>query len=133
MSSMLDAGCLILEKSFTAENAESFCHRAHRVGFTGRGVDGLVYSNSQPYSKRACAFGLRSLSKLLTLSALVKPEKSLFFLERLATKRHKKTPGKVRHGYPLSLAQVYTNLTDKNHNNSVFLSKVEGAKNLQNI
>ena len=61
--------------------------RGHReVGFTGRGVDGLVYTNSQPYSKRACAFGLRSLSKLLTLSALVKPEKSLFFLERIATK-----------------------------------------------
>jgi len=39
--------------------------RGHReVGFTGRGVDGLVYANSQPYSKRACAFGLRSLSKL---------------------------------------------------------------------
>ena len=52
----------------------------------GRGVDGLVYTNSQPYSKRACAFGLRSLSKLLTLSALVKPEKSLFFLERIGTK-----------------------------------------------
>ena len=59
------------------------------VGFTGRGVDGLVYTNSQPYSKRACAFGLQSLSKLLTLSALVKPEKSLFFLERIATKGHK--------------------------------------------
>jgi len=31
------------------------------------------------------AFGLRSLSKLLTLSALVKPEKSLLFLEGIAT------------------------------------------------
>ncbi|MBA7656408.1 hypothetical protein ES703_64332 [subsurface metagenome] len=64
-------------------------------------MDGLVYTNSQPYSKRACAFGLRSLSKLLTLSALVKPEKSLFFLERIGTKkdkmqkRDKKTAKKV--------------------------------------
>jgi len=31
--------------------------------------------------------------------------------------------GFINHGYPLSLAQVYTDLTDKNHNNSVFLSK----------
>jgi len=73
-----------------ADFAEEYSHRAlspwdslrrgHReVCFTGRGVNGLVYTNSQPYSKRACAFGLRSLSKLLTLSALVKPEKSLFF------------------------------------------------------
>ena len=30
-------------------------------------------------------------------------------------------------------AQVDADLTDKNHNNSVFVSKVEGAKNLQNI
>jgi len=54
-------------------------------------VDGLVYTNSQPYSKRACAFGLRSLSKLLTLSALVKLEKNLFILERIATKMRKNT------------------------------------------
>jgi len=72
------------------EEHELKSYREHRVGFTGRGVDGLVYTNSQPYSERACAFGLRSLSKLLTLSALVKPEKSLFFLERIATKKHKK-------------------------------------------
>ena len=25
-------------------------------------MDGLAYPNSQPYSKQACAFGLRSLS-----------------------------------------------------------------------
>ena len=52
-------------------------------------MDGLVYTNSQPYSKRACAFGLRSLSKLLTLSALVKLEKNLFILERITTKMRK--------------------------------------------
>ena len=83
---------------FLSKKGKKNSHRAlrgHReVGFTGRGVDGLVYTNSQPYSKRACAFGLRSLSKLLTLSALVKPEKSLFFLGRIAAntlgiKRHK--------------------------------------------
>jgi len=31
--------------------------------------------------------------------------------------------GFINHGYPLSLAQVYTDLMDENHNNSVFLSK----------
>jgi len=39
------------------EKGKKFSHRAlrgHRgVGFGGRGVDGLVYTNSQPYSKRA--------------------------------------------------------------------------------
>ena len=35
---------------------------ANPLGVGGRGVDGLDYPNSQPYSKRACAFGLRSLS-----------------------------------------------------------------------
>jgi len=45
-----------------------------RVGFMGRGADGLGYPNSQSYSKQACAFGLRSLSMLLTLSAAVKPK-----------------------------------------------------------
>jgi hypothetical protein len=44
------------------------------MGFTGRAGTGLYYPNSQPYSKPACAFGLRGSSKLLTLSAVVKPE-----------------------------------------------------------
>ena len=84
--------------------------RGHReVGFTGRGVDGLVYTNPQPYSKRACAFGLRSLSKLLTLSALVKPEKSLFFLERIATKKHKRDKKTAKNyqnfGHPAGLSR----------------------------
>ena len=66
----LDADC--------ADYAEELSHRTLRGWLHGRGVDGLVYTNSQPYSKRACAFGLRSLSKLLTLSALVKLEKNFF-------------------------------------------------------
>ena len=40
--------------------------------------------NEYRITKEIGAFGLRSLSKLLTLSALVKLEKSLFFLERIA-------------------------------------------------
>ena len=32
----------------TAENGKNA-----KVGFTGRGVDGLAYTNLQPYSKRA--------------------------------------------------------------------------------
>ncbi len=40
----------------------------------GLAVTGLFYPNLQPYSERARAFGLRSSSKLLTLSAVVKPE-----------------------------------------------------------
>ena len=80
--------------------------RSQRGWLHGRGVDGLVYTNSQPYSKRACAFGLRSLSKLLTLTAFVKPEKSLFFLKRINTKRHEEHEEIFNRGLHRFLPQI---------------------------
>ena len=41
----LDADC--------ADFAEEYSHREQRGWLHGRGVDGFVYTNSQPYSKRA--------------------------------------------------------------------------------
>jgi hypothetical protein len=61
-------------------------HREHRghggVSFTGRGVNGLAYTNSQPYSKRACAFGLRSLSMVADVVSVGEAaEESFLFTE----------------------------------------------------
>jgi hypothetical protein len=80
-----------------------YCHRSTQRG--QRGWLRRPWCRRVPYrhvntgfrseyrmTKEIAAFGLRSLSKLLTLSALVKPEKNLFFLERIDTKKHKKDP-----------------------------------------